>query len=182
MPEPKKIKEAPLPVKFNVSTHIIGHGEKAKFIFHPVGADGVGIALPKGTDKLAFEASDPAALHLQPDTTDIGGLTVIGKPVAPGLELDGLTVHGQVVLPGADAPIEGTSEPINCVYGPIGAHGHKLELPETDEQKAAKAKAKSDAKERSEKARAERKKAAEPTPVHAKPAQPGKAVARLHEE
>jgi len=177
--EPKKAVAAPLPVKFNVSTHIIGHGEKAKFIFHPVGADGVGIALPIGTDPVAFEASEPEALHLQTDTTDITGLTVIGKPMVPGVELDGLTVHGQTLLPGADAPIEGTSDPINLVFGPIGAHGHKLELPETAEQKAAKDKAKSAAKERSEKARAARKKAsATPAPS---PVTSGKAVARLHD-
>jgi hypothetical protein len=179
MAEVKKAKEAPLPVKFNVSTHIVGHGEAAKFIFHPVAADGVGIALPTGTDPLAYEASDPEALHLQTDTTDITGLTVIGKPMVPGIELDGLTVHGQTLLPGADAPIEGTSDPINLVFGPIGAHGHKLEIPETDEQKSAKAKAKSDAKTRSEKAREARKKASA-TPVPA-PAMTGKAVARLHD-
>jgi hypothetical protein len=135
----------PLPTKFLVVTQVLKDGQEAKFTFRPVGADDVAIELPLGTPALAFEPSYPA-LHLTVDKDDQSGLTVLGRPLMPGQELDGITVHGQTTLPGEDTPIEGVSDPINILYGPVGPMGYKLAIPETPEQKAARDKAKADTK------------------------------------
>jgi hypothetical protein len=141
----KAKKEIPLPTKFLVVTQVLRNGEEAKFTFRPVGADDEAIELPLGTPAVAFEPNY-TALHLTVDKDDLSGLTVIGRPLMPGQELDGVTVHGQTTLPGATAPIEGTSDPVNILYGPMGPMGYKLAIPETDKEKADRAKAKADTK------------------------------------
>lgn len=130
MPE-KKEKEVPLPTKFLVLTHVQGNGESVKFIFQPVGTDGVSIPLPPSTPAIAFEAST-IAVHLQTDRSDPTGLTVIGRPLIPVPEgdINGLTIHGQTTLPDSNAVVEGTSEPINLAYGPVGPMGHRFVKPE----------------------------------------------------
>jgi hypothetical protein len=153
--DPKK-KAIPLPTKFLVVTQIVGNGEGAKFTFSPVGADDEPIALPVGTPAVAYEATYPA-LHLTVDPSDLSGLTVLGRPLTPGVELDGITVHGQTTLLDTDTPIEGVSDPVNILYGPIGPMGYKLAIPETDEQKSAREKAKSEAKAAADKDAAARK-------------------------